>query len=85
MLLAICFIQLGLHRVTARCNARNLSSERVMQKAGMVKEGEFRKARFKNGGWDDECHYGILKEEWQAWGNSDGRMRLGNGLAAHRS
>jgi hypothetical protein len=56
-----------------------------MQKAGMVKEGEFRKARFKNGGWDDECHYGILKEEWQAWGNSDGRMRLGNGLAAHRS
>lgn len=60
-----CFLGLHLHRVTARCNANNLSSEKVMKKSGMVQEGEFRKARYKNGQWVNEKHYSILKEEWE--------------------
>lgn len=64
-LTAICFKQLGLHRVTARCNANNLKSENIMKKVGMVKEGELRKTRFKNGQWDDEKNYSILLEEWK--------------------
>ncbi len=63
-LLEFCFRHLGLHRVSARCNGNNISSENIMKKTGMVKEGEFRKVRFKNNGWDNEKHYSILKEEW---------------------
>jgi ribosomal-protein-alanine N-acetyltransferase len=64
-LIDICFSFINLHKVVARCNANNFHSERVMKKAGMTKEGEFRKARFKNGQWDNELHYGILIEEWR--------------------
>ncbi|HEX2952610.1 MAG TPA: GNAT family protein [Bacillota bacterium] len=59
------FESLNLHRITARCNANNRRSERIMQKVGMIKEGEFRKARFKDGRWDNELHYSILVEEWK--------------------
>jgi ribosomal-protein-alanine N-acetyltransferase len=63
-LIRISFEQLKLHRVTARCNANNLRSEKVMKKAGMRKEGEFRKVRFKNSQWDNEFHYSILCDEY---------------------
>ncbi len=65
MLLKICFNQLKLHRVCASCNSNNLRSEQIMKKIGMIKEGLFRKARFKNGNWDDELKYSILVEEWK--------------------
>ncbi len=64
-LVGICFKRLNLHRVAARCNANNLQSERVMKKVGMVREGEFRKVRLKNGKWENELHYSILVEEWE--------------------
>lgn len=60
-----CFNELNLHRVIASCNANNPNSEKVMKKIGMQKEGEFRKARFKDGHWDNELKYCILKEEWK--------------------
>ncbi|PYG88233.1 ribosomal-protein-alanine N-acetyltransferase [Ruminiclostridium sufflavum DSM 19573] len=59
------FTRLGLHKMSARCNSKNLKSESVMKKVGMIKEGELRKVRFKNGSWDDEKHYGILIEDWK--------------------
>ncbi|MGM1048833.1 ribosomal-protein-alanine N-acetyltransferase [Paenibacillus uliginis N3/975] len=64
-LLKICFEEMNLHRVFARCNANNLNSEKVMIKAGMEKEGRFRKVRYKNGSWDDELQYSILIEEYK--------------------
>jgi len=63
-LIKFCFDQLGVHRVFARCNANNANSEKVMIKTGMKREGEFRKVRYKNGGWDNELQYSILVEEW---------------------
>ncbi len=60
------FTVLKLHKVCARCNSNNLKSEGIMIKTGMVKEGELRKVRYKDGNWDDEKHYGILLEEWKA-------------------
>lgn len=60
------FMSFGFHKITARCNANNLKSEAIMIKAGMTKEGVLRKVRFKYGKWDDEKHYGILREEWDA-------------------
>jgi ribosomal-protein-alanine N-acetyltransferase len=65
MLLDICFKNINLHRVSARCNSNNLQSERVMKKIGMIKEGEFRKVRFKNNQWENEYQYSILIEEWE--------------------
>lgn len=62
-LMEICFAHLNLHRVFARCNANNIQSEQIMKKIGMIKEGEFRRARFKHGQWDNELHYAILSEE----------------------
>jgi [ribosomal protein S5]-alanine N-acetyltransferase len=61
----VCFRELKLHKVIACCNANNLQSENVMKKTGMVKEGEFRKERFKNGRWDNELRYSLLVEEWE--------------------
>ncbi|KKO51730.1 GNAT family N-acetyltransferase [Paenibacillus sp. DMB20] len=65
MLLKVCFEEMNLHRVFARCNANNTNSEKVMIKAGMAKEGRFRKVRYKNGRWDDELQYSILDEDWR--------------------
>ncbi|MDP4093503.1 MAG: GNAT family N-acetyltransferase [Bacillota bacterium] len=64
-LLEISFNQLNLHRVSARCNSNNLKSEQVMLKTGMINEGECRKARFKDGKWDNEKLYAILVDEWK--------------------
>lgn len=64
-LIKMCFRQINLHRIVASCNANNLQSEKIMKKVGMIKEGEFRKARFKNGQWDNEMRYSILIDEWK--------------------
>lgn len=61
-----CFRELKMHKVVATCNANNASSENIMKKIGMVKEGQLRKERFKNGNWDDELRYSILIEEWES-------------------
>jgi len=64
-MIAFGFEDIGLHRVYARCNANNTSSEHIMIKAGMKKEGEFRKVRYKYGAWDDELQYSMLIEDWK--------------------
>jgi RimJ/RimL family protein N-acetyltransferase len=54
-----------LHRIYARCDARNVASWRVMERLGMRREAHFREhARFK-GGWDEEMIYAILESEWR--------------------
>lgn len=65
ILTEICFKDFKLHKVVASCNINNPRSEKIMIKVGMLKEGEFRKERFKNGRWDNELRYGILAEEWE--------------------
>jgi len=65
-LLRIGFEGLGLHRIMARCDARNTASWRVMERLGMRREAHFREhARFK-GEWDEEFVYAILESEWAA-------------------
>ncbi|MDF2803324.1 MAG: N-acetyltransferase [Anaerocolumna sp.] len=65
LLIAISFENINLHRVSASCNSKNLPSENIMKKLGMQKEGVARKVRFKDGRWDDQFNYSILKEEWK--------------------
>ncbi len=64
-LLAFGFGEVGLHRIYARCDARNLASARVMQRLGMVQEAHFREHTHVKGQWDEELIYAILDREWQ--------------------
>lgn len=69
------FHNFPIHKVTASANAKNKKSESVMVKLGMTKEGELKKARYKDGQWDDEVKYGLLKEEWLSK-NADAKFKL---------
>ena len=52
-------------RVQAHTDVRNLASQKLLEKAGFMKEGIIRKNRFINGTWRDEHLYSILREEWK--------------------
>ena len=59
------FGPVGVHRIYARCDARNAGSAKVMERLGMRREAHFRDhMRFK-GRWDEELYYAILDQEWQ--------------------
>ena len=58
-----CFDDLGLNRVEADHFARNPSSGRVMEKAGMIKEGVLRQKYCKDGEFLDAVQYAILKSD----------------------
>lgn len=59
------FINQRFHKVVASCNGNNRASENIMKKLGMQKEGILRKVRYKDGRWDDEIKYGLLRDEWE--------------------
>lgn len=58
------FHQLALHRVEAGCAVANAGSIRVLEKAGMLKEGRKRKVLPLKSGWSDNFEYAILAEDW---------------------
>lgn len=53
-----------LHRIFARCDARNDPSWRLMERLGMRREAHFREHALFKGGWDEEFYYAILRKEW---------------------
>ncbi len=53
-----------LHRIFARCDARNEPSWRLMERLGMRREAHFREHALFKGGWDEEFYYAILRKEW---------------------
>ncbi|HZY69156.1 MAG TPA: GNAT family protein, partial [Devosia sp.] len=65
-LTAFGFGTMRLHRIFARCDARNGRSERVMQRLGMRKEAHFREHMQRKGRWDEELIYAILEGDWAA-------------------
>lgn len=62
--LAFGFDDLRLNRIHAGHLARNPSSGRVMEKAGMLLEGTARQDTMKWGKYEDLVSYGILREDW---------------------
>ena len=62
--MAYLFGEVSLNRVCAAHDARNPKSGRVMEKAGMRKEGVFRQAGRNNQGLCDEVWYAALRSEW---------------------
>ena len=63
-MLAIAFDQLGLRRVIARIDPRNLASARVLVKLGMRHESHLVQNELFKGEWTDEDDFAILREEW---------------------
>jgi RimJ/RimL family protein N-acetyltransferase len=63
-LLAFAFEVAGIHRVYARCDARNAASARVMQRLGMRQEAHLREHTQVKGHWDEELIFAILEHEW---------------------
>ena len=62
--IAYLFEEVGLNRVAACHDVNNPKSGRVMQKAGMTREGVLRAAGRNNQGICDEVWYSIIKSEF---------------------
>ncbi|MHB8457343.1 MAG: GNAT family N-acetyltransferase, partial [Acidimicrobiales bacterium] len=54
---------LGLHRITGRCDARNTASANVLGRLGMRREAHFVHNEVFKGEWGDEFVYAILADE----------------------
>ena len=63
-ILSFCFAGIGLHRVSAGCDSRNIAACRLTEKAGMRREGELIKDRYLNGEWINSVLYALLNEEY---------------------
>ncbi|MEL6534302.1 MAG: GNAT family protein [Bacteroidota bacterium] len=61
--LAFGFDTLQLHRIEAGAAVDNLASLRVMEKAGMIREGRHRKILPIPSGWSDNYSYAILEND----------------------
>jgi [ribosomal protein S5]-alanine N-acetyltransferase len=58
------FSDLGMHRVEATCDPRNVWSTRILEKVGMTHEGTMRHTMELRDGWRDSHMFSILDEEW---------------------
>ena len=63
-LLDLGFGPADMHRIFARCDARNDPSWRLMERLGMRREAHFREHGLFKGLWDEEFYYAILRDEW---------------------
>ncbi len=59
-----CFEQAGMRRIAAYCHGENAAGRRVLEKAGMRLEGEFRENWFLKGEWVSTAYYAILQSEY---------------------
>jgi ribosomal-protein-alanine N-acetyltransferase len=64
--LGFAFQEMGLNRVQAIVLPDNIGSIRVLEKAGMQREGLLRGYQYVRGEYQDVCMYGVLKGEWEA-------------------
>jgi RimJ/RimL family protein N-acetyltransferase len=65
-LLDFSFNVLKLHRIEAGCAVENTASIKVLEKAGMTREGMKRKKLPIRGDWKDNYFYAILEEDFYA-------------------
>lgn len=65
--LGLCFVELGLHRVHARCFSANEPSWRLMERVGMRRETHIAAGILhRDGTWMDGYGYALLADEWHA-------------------
>ncbi len=68
-LLTFGFDELKLHRIFATCDPQNKGSVRVLEKAGIRREGRLHEHKRVKGRWRDSFLYAILDREWKALSN----------------
>lgn len=61
------FDRLGVHRVAATLDPRNLASARLLERLGFRYEGRGVAAAYVRGEWTDDDRYAVLRDEWRAW------------------
>ena len=59
------FVQLKMHRVFARTDARNLRAQRLLERVGFRREGEIRENIWFKGAWATDLLYAQLASEWR--------------------
>jgi RimJ/RimL family protein N-acetyltransferase len=64
-LLSFGFVEMRLHRISARTGQDNIRSWRLMERIGMRREAHFWKSHMVKGEWRDELVYALLAEEWR--------------------
>ncbi|MET0694373.1 MAG: GNAT family protein [Propionibacteriaceae bacterium] len=64
--LALAFDQLGLHRVTARMDARNSASRRLVSRLGFRQEALHLSSEMFKGSWADLVICALLGDEWRS-------------------
>ena len=57
------FDDLKLHRIQAGCAVENIGSIKVLEKAGMIREGRGRQVLPLKSGWSDNFEYSILETD----------------------
>ncbi len=63
MMLEYAFGDMKLHRVYSRVRSKNIASQKVLERAGFIKEGCFREHIKHQGRWDDLLWYGKLRTD----------------------
>jgi RimJ/RimL family protein N-acetyltransferase len=65
-LLKYLFVNMGMHRVSADCDADNTASYRTLEKLGFRREAHYVDSFLFNGVYTSEFYYGMLQREWRA-------------------
>jgi len=65
-LVAFSFEQLGLRRLEAEVDPRNIASARLLVRLGFVEEGRLRQRWTRKGETTDSRFYGLLRADWSA-------------------
>ncbi|AJS58973.1 GNAT family N-acetyltransferase [Paenibacillus sp. IHBB 10380] len=65
LMIGYAFSDLNAHRVVAYANTENELSEKLMIRAGMIKDGILREVRYCNNKWCNESIYSVLEREWR--------------------
>lgn len=60
------FKQHNLHRVRANCDPQNIASIKLLERAGMRREGHLIKSLWFKNNWVDEMWFAILRDEWHS-------------------
>jgi RimJ/RimL family protein N-acetyltransferase len=63
--LGYAFAVLGIHRITATVDTRNLPSIRLLERMGFRREGHFQESYWLYDHWTDDFLYAILAHDWE--------------------
>jgi RimJ/RimL family protein N-acetyltransferase len=61
------FEHIGVHRVAATIDPRNMASARVLERCGFEYVGTARSSAWSRGAWTDDARFSLLATDWSAW------------------